>query len=197
MIQKIFSISSFLLILLMGTSQIQYSYGLSCAGPSIEEEFSKSQWVFLGKFISETDAGIFSDNTILEFKVIENYKGESNPIKKVLNNPNWRHSFSSEAVIIFAGANMFGMPELFLCTNSGETSGQEISKVRELSEFFEINSIFPSPRAQIKNGIEPGNILCREDLVLIFKATDYSPVCVKHSTAQKLLERVWTKLGNP
>jgi len=137
-IKKIFSISCLSIILLVGISQIPYSYSLSCAGPTIEEEFSKSQWVFLGKFISETDAGIFSDNTILNFEVIEYYKGESSPIMKVLNNPNWRHSFSSEEAIIFAGSDLFGNPELFLCTNSGETADEHISKVRQMSSgFFE------------------------------------------------------------
>jgi len=183
------------IILLFGAGHIPYSYGLSCAGPTIEEEFSLSQWVFLGKFISETDVGIFSDNTVLDFKVIENYKGATSPTIKVLNNPGWRHSFSADEVIIFAGADLFGNPELFLCTNSGETSEKWISKVRELSG-SEIDFVLP-PRVQINNGVENGDILCREGLVLVFKAVDYSPACVKLSTAQKLLERGWTKLGNP
>ncbi len=197
MIKKIFSITVASLILLVGATQVQHSYGLTCAGPTIEEEFSKSKWVFLGKFVSEVDAGIFSDNTILNFEVIENYKGKSSPMMKVLNSPTWRHSFSTQESVIFAGPNLYGQPELFLCTNSGKTSDQGISKVREISEILENNPNVPSPRTQIKSGIEPENVLCREDLVLIFKATDYSPVCVKHSTAQKLLERGWTKLGNP
>jgi len=197
LIQKIFCITSVSIILLIGASQFQYSYSLSCAGPTIDEEFSKSQWVFLGKFISESDSGPFSENTILSFEVIEIYKGKSSPIMKVLNNPSWRHSFLSESVIIFAGPDLFGNPELFLCTNSGETSEKRILEVRKLSEFFENDSILPPPKIQIKNGIEPGNILCNKEMVLIFKASDYSPACVKQSTSQKLLLRGWTVLGNP
>jgi len=169
-------ISSLSIILLFGASHTPYSYGLSCAGPTIEEEFSQSKWVFLGKLISETDAGIFSDNTVLNFEVVENYKGDTSSTIKVLNNPGWRHSFSADEVIIFAGADLFGNPELFLCTNSGETSEKWISKVRDLNGFG-TDSVLP-PRVQINNGVEAGDILCREGLVLIFRATDYSPASV-------------------
>jgi len=53
-----------------------------------------------------------------------------------------------------------------------------------------------SPRQQIDNGIRKENILCKVDYELIFKSSDDSPACVKPSTAQKLLERGWTELGN-
>ena len=53
-----------------------------------------------------------------------------------------------------------------------------------------------SPKQQLKNNIAPTDISCKIDLVLIFKATDNSPACVKPSTAQKLLERGWTILGH-
>jgi hypothetical protein len=49
----------------------------------------------------------------------------------------------------------------------------------------------PPPKQQIKNNIEPTDISCKTDLVLIFKASDNSPACVKPSTVQKLLERGW------
>ncbi len=53
-----------------------------------------------------------------------------------------------------------------------------------------------SPKQQLKNNIAPTDISCKIHLVLIFKATDNSPACVKPSTAQKLLERGWTILGH-
>jgi len=53
----------------------------------------------------------------------------------------------------------------------------------------------PPPKQQLKNNVAPTDILCKTDLILIFKATDNSPACVKPSTAQKLLERGWTELG--
>jgi len=52
------------------------------------------------------------------------------------------------------------------------------------------------PLKQISSGTLPENVTCKESLVLIFKATDNSPACVKQSTAQKLLERGWTELGH-
>ncbi|MCE9651489.1 MAG: hypothetical protein K8Q89_00255 [Nitrosarchaeum sp.] len=45
-----------------------------------------------------------------------------------------------------------------------------------------------SPLKQIKSGIEPENILCRENLELIFKY-DNSSACVKSETKIKLIER--------
>lgn len=197
MLRVILSITSLAIIFLSATNQIPDSYGLSCAGPTIKDEFSQSKWVFLGKFISEDDAGWFSDNTVLTFEVIESYKGEASGTIEVLNNPGWRHSFLSEEGVIFAGPDKFGTPQLFLCTNSGDTSEDTISTVRQLGEFFDTSLKVPPPGVQIKNGVEPADISCNEDLFLIFKASDYSPACVKQSTAQKLLERGWTKLGNP
>lgn len=53
-----------------------------------------------------------------------------------------------------------------------------------------------SPLHQISLGINPQDVKCNEGLHLIFKATDYSPACVKPSTAQKLLVKGWIILGN-
>lgn len=50
------------------------------------------------------------------------------------------------------------------------------------------------PLKQISSGILPENVTCTEGFQLIFKAVDNSPACVKPVTAQKLLERGWTKL---
>ena len=65
----------------------------------------------------------------------------------------------------------------------------------ELQDSSVIETI-SSPKQQLKNNIAPTDISCKIDLVLIFKATDNSPACVKPSTAQKLLERGWTILGH-
>jgi len=48
-----------------------------------------------------------------------------------------------------------------------------------------------SPRKQFSNGVLPRDITCKEDLKLIFKFTDNSPLCIKPSTLQKLQERGW------
>lgn len=65
----------------------------------------------------------------------------------------------------------------------------------ELQDSSVIETISP-PKQQLKNNIALTDISCKIDLVLIFKATDNSPACVKPSTAQKLLERGWTILGH-
>ncbi len=49
----------------------------------------------------------------------------------------------------------------------------------------------PPPKQQVKNNVESTDISCNTGLVLIFKASDNSPACVKPSTVQKLVERGW------
>jgi len=46
---------------------------------------------------------------------------------------------------------------------------------------------------QLRIGVPPEKIQCDEGLKLIFKSTDNSPVCVKPTTAEKLIERGWAK----
>ncbi len=50
-----------------------------------------------------------------------------------------------------------------------------------------------SPLKQFKSGIPVQDVKCNQGLQLIFKAEDRSPACVKPDTAQKLMERGWTK----
>jgi len=58
-------------------------------------------------------------------------------------------------------------------------------------------SLHLPPRQQIKIGIDPANVTCRESLELIFKTIDNSPVCVKPKTAAILVERGWGGIPPP
>jgi len=51
-----------------------------------------------------------------------------------------------------------------------------------------------SPKQQLRNGILFENIICKEELELVFKSSDNSPACVKESTAKKLIQRGWLVL---
>jgi len=53
-----------------------------------------------------------------------------------------------------------------------------------------------SPRAQMLAGISASQVMCKEGLNLVFKATDGSPICVKASTVYKLIERSWISMGS-
>jgi len=55
---------------------------------------------------------------------------------------------------------------------------------------YSIYSLYP-PKLQIKNGVIPEDVLCKYGLNLVFKAIDYSPVCVKTDTIKKLINREW------
>lgn len=50
-----------------------------------------------------------------------------------------------------------------------------------------------SPLEQFNSGIASNDVTCNSGLQLIIKAEDGSPACVTSNTAQKLMERGWTK----
>ncbi len=51
-----------------------------------------------------------------------------------------------------------------------------------------------SPLKQTKNGIDSQDVVCKENMQLVFKNTDNSPACVKQITVNKLIERGWAEL---
>ena len=69
---------------------------------------------------------------------------------------------------------------------------QEIKNVKS-DQFLNINETPPSPKQQKFFGINDSKIICKKELILGFKSTDGSPVCVKLSTLSKLQERNWIK----
>jgi hypothetical protein len=50
-----------------------------------------------------------------------------------------------------------------------------------------------TPLQQFKSGIKPQDVKCKENFMLVTKASDHSPACVKPVTAQVLFERGWAK----
>jgi len=60
-----------------------------------------------------------------------------------------------------------------------------------LNELQPATSKIFSPKQQIQNNVQPADILCGTGLMLIFKASDNSPACVKPSSILKLVERGW------
>lgn len=68
---------------------------------------------------------------------------------------------------------------------------KDTKKIQNIDFKQMIFETIPSPKKQIKIGIDPKNVTCNDGLELIFKSTDGSPACVKPRTAQKLIERGW------
>ena len=60
----------------------------------------------------------------------------------------------------------------------------------------EMNTIIPklAPLKQIASGIPRDEILCKENLQLVFKNTNGSPACVMFETVEKLIERGWANI---
>jgi septal ring factor EnvC (AmiA/AmiB activator) len=56
----------------------------------------------------------------------------------------------------------------------------------------DLSDVVPSPLKQIKEGIAPENIVCKEGLELVFKLNG-QPACIKTSSVQKLIAWGWTQ----
>jgi hypothetical protein len=56
----------------------------------------------------------------------------------------------------------------------------------------EVTPAVLSPLKQIKSGIVPENVVCKEGLNLVFKLNG-QPACVKTTSVQKLAAWGWTK----
>ncbi|MGI0064622.1 MAG: hypothetical protein ACREAL_07100 [Nitrosopumilaceae archaeon] len=70
------------------------------------------------------------------------------------------------------------------------TTDVMIGKPYKFGSDCSIKEIIPSPNKQIKMGIDPNDVTCKDGLQLIFKY-DKAPACVKPRTAEKLIERGW------
>ncbi len=57
------------------------------------------------------------------------------------------------------------------------------------SQVMDMSHAWISPRIQMKAGISADEIVCREGLDLVMKESTGKPMCMKASTAEKLIER--------
>jgi len=73
--------------------------------------------------------------------------------------------------------------EFFMTPISVNIQGTEI--------YLEEEEVILSPKKQVRSGVEDQDVVCKENLQLIFKQKIGSPACVKPLTAQKLFERGW------
>jgi hypothetical protein len=60
-----------------------------------------------------------------------------------------------------------------------------------------VTPVTESPLKQIDTGIPTENITCSNDLDLVYKTSNKYPACVKHATAEKLIQRGWAIRGQP
>lgn len=69
--------------------------------------------------------------------------------------------------------------------------GTTIDIPQNLSSLTSEKTAILSPLKQFKSGIKATDVKCKEDLQLVIKGENDSPACVKHDTAQILIERGW------
>jgi hypothetical protein len=54
-----------------------------------------------------------------------------------------------------------------------------------------------SPLQQLKSGVDPHEIQCGDGLQLVFKASNFRPMCIKESSHSVLLQRGWVSDHDP
>lgn len=79
-------------------------------------------------------------------------------------------------------------------TADNKTYSQYVTKFSVKSDGVTPNM---SPLKQIDNGIPTENITCSNDLELVYKTSNKYPACIKHTTAEKLVQRGWAIRGQP
>jgi hypothetical protein len=177
------------------SSSFEDAFGLSCAAPNVTQSFKESDVVFVGKVISKEYLEPSNEHTLIAeslFSIKEPFKGIfQDQIKVSSDEKFWGINFTQGLEYLVFADYFESEIQSQLC---GPTNLIEFSNINLVRNISEIN-ILP-PLKQISSGINPENVTCKNNYELIFKATDNSPACVKPSTAQKLLVRGWTILGN-
>lgn len=91
------------------------------------------------------------------------------------------------------------MTQLITCFECKKTSWAALTFVLSLAVLISsLNHAFTeevlgTPLQQIKKGISPQDVKCKDGLELIFKATDGSPACVTIFTKDRLEQRGWAE----
>lgn len=55
----------------------------------------------------------------------------------------------------------------------------------------------PSPKKQMKEGVEPFNVQCRPNFELVFKVWDLTPACFKSQNVQRIINSGWASSYDP
>jgi hypothetical protein len=128
----------------------------------------------------ETQGKVFEENE----QYVPNQGWFSHPTMKTP-----RHGFAVVVVdkAIYA---IGGGPEPNLSVSGINEVYSEIKVISETS----IDKKITSPRNQIKDGVDPQEVICKINLVLMFSNSG-NVACVKHSTSQILVERGWGSIN--
>ena len=86
---------------------------------------------------------------------------------------------------------------LYILTSNRDGRGDpaqnddRILRIVPLNQNKILGDSFFSPREQTAMGVQPYDVKCKEGLELIFKINGLVPVCVKHSSIDRLIETGW------
>jgi len=183
---SLFLVASIFLI----PSNIEDSFGLSCAEPNIAEFFVESDVVFVGTVVSKEYIDPSSQNSLVAvslFSVKESFKGVFDDRVKVTSDEYfWGINYiKGEDYLVFADYSGEEIQSQ-LCGPTGLVEFSNVDLVRKIAQ----SNILP-PLKQISAGIIPEDVTCKDDYELVFKSADNSPACVKPETKQRLVERGW------
>lgn len=90
-------------------------------------------------------------------------------------------------LVIFAFILLvFSIPNVFAQTSQDHMGSNHTSMVKQMGKDH-----YLSPHKQMKQGVEPHMVQCREGFELYMKVHDYMPVCIKITSTDKLIARGW------
>ena len=76
----------------------------------------------------------------------------------------------------------------------GEEEPSEVEETVGVEDELQVSTSMRevmSPLKQMKSGVDPKDVVCKEGFVLMLKSTDGSAACVKDLSSSKLIERGW------
>jgi len=85
---------------------------------------------------------------------------------------------------------VFGTQQLAIAQEQSEGVTLPVEPGSMVHDVKDSAMIMP-PKKQMMPNMDPHTVICKENLTLVLKATDFSPACVKPTSVEKLKERGW------
>ncbi len=77
----------------------------------------------------------------------------------------------------------------------GETMDDDSTVGETMDDDSMMDETVMRPLQQMKSGVDPQDVVCKEGLVLMLRTSDGSATCVTESSSTRLLDMGWGSLG--
>ncbi|HET9010107.1 MAG TPA: hypothetical protein VFN17_08320 [Nitrosarchaeum sp.] len=97
------------------------------------------------------------------------------------------YAFAQETTVNATGTDATAIADSVTTSVNATETEDDMAETED-----DVSDVVLSPLKQIKEGITPENIVCKEGLELVFKLNG-QPACIKTSSIPKLIAWGWTK----